>query len=780
MLALVVVAATWAYWRARSCLPRLEGTIRVSGLGGRVEVLRDGHSIPHIRAHSLEDLLFAQGYVTAQDRLWQMDLSRRLAKGELAEIFGEPALKIDIENRTLGLRQACERAVSELDADSQRLLAAYARGVNAFMSTHQHPLPIEFLILRYQPRPWREVDSFAVAINMAKMLNTSWHEDLMRERVRAKVSPELYVDLFPDHSPLDHPVAEWPSKLRHHPGASAEFLPPEDLDPILAALLTVAESDSQSPGMGSNNWVVSGRHTVTGKPLLANDPHLGHGVPSIWYMIHLKAPGMDVSGVSLPGLPAVIIGHNERIAWGVTNSGPDVQDLYVETFNPRAPSQYLHNGQWVDAQVREEVIKVRGHADHHLKVRVTRHGPIVSEEGHRDLALEWTALQPHAVSFPFWEIDRAQNWQEFLTALRGFTGPMQNFVYADVDGNIGYYAAAWVPIRRGGDGTVPIDGSIDDFDWTGYISFEDLPHVYNAATGIIATANGRVVPDRYPYLITRSWESPYRTARIYQLLEAGGRFAVSDMLRIQSDIHDLYFEWLAKQVVSAAAQHPPEGSDAQFALGVLQSWDGEARADSPVPLICRVTGRALYARILKPKLGDDVSGYSWPMSPVFIQNVIENRWSRWLPPGDSDFNATLVKSLEEGVRQIPSLVGSADHAAWRWGKTISLTFRHPLDSLPLLGRLLDAGPFPQAGTQTTVKQTTPSVGPSMRMVVDFGNLDGSVQNITLGESGQILSPYYLDQLEAWYHGRSFPMLFSDSAVERATIHRLVLEPGGNP
>ena len=777
-LALAAAAATWAYWRARACLPQLEGTVRISGLADRVEVWRDAHGVPHIRAQSPEDLLFAQGYVTAQDRLWQMDLSRRLARGELAEIFGEGALKIDIENRTLGLRQACERAVSELNPDSQQMLASYARGVNAFISTHQDRLPIEFLILRYQPQPWQEVDSFAVAINMAKMLNTSWHEDLMRERIHAKVAPDLYADLFPDHSALDRPVAELLPGPGRRPGAPTQSAPRADLDPVLAALLAVACPESPRVGLGSNDWVVSGRHTATGKPLLANDPHLGHGMPSIWYMIHLKAPGINVSGVSLPGLPAVIIGHNERIAWGVTNTGPDVQDLYIETFDSRAPSRYLHNGQWIDAQVREEVIKVRGQADHHLKVRVTRHGPIVSEDGHRDLALQWTALQPRALSFPFWEIDRAQNWQEFRTALRGFSGPMQNFVYADMDGNIGYYAAAWVPIRRQGDGTVPVEGSIDNYDWTGYIPFEDLPHAFNPANGIIATANGRVVPDGYPYLITRSWESPYRTVRIYQLLEAGGKFAVDDMLRIQSDIHAIYFEWLAKQVVSAAAQHPPEESDAQFALGVLKSWDGEARADSPAPLICRVTDRALYARTLKPKLGEDLSGYSWSMSPVFIQNVIENRWSRWLPPGDSDFNVTLTKSFEEGVRQIPSLVGSASPSAWRWGDTIALTFHHPLDSLPLLGRLLDVGPFPQAGMQTTVKQTTPSVGPSMRMVVDFGDLDHSVQNITLGESGQILSPYYRDQVEAWYEGRSLPMAFSDAAVERATIHRLVLEPGG--
>jgi penicillin amidase len=777
-LALVVATAVWAYWRVHACLPQLEGTVRLSGLAGRVEVLRDARGVPHLRAHSFDDLLFAQGYVTAQDRLWQMDLSRRVAEGELAEIFGERALQLDIENRTLGLPQVCERAVSELDPDSQRMFAAYARGVNAFIFTHQDRLPIEFVILRYRPRPWREVDSFTVAANMAKMLNTSWREDLMRERIRGKVSPDLYADLFPDHSPLDRPVAELPLGPGGRPGAPGSPSPRADLNPVLGAWLAVTFPETPRSGLGSNDWVVSGSHTASGKPLLANDPHLGHGVPSIWYMIHLKAPGVDVSGVSLPGLPAVILGHNARIAWGVTNTGPDVQDLYIETFNPRAPTQYLHNGQWIDAQVREEVIKLRSHEDYHLKVRVTRHGPVVSQEGDRHLALKWTALEPHAMRFPFWKIDRAQNWQEFLAALRDFVGPMQNFVYTDVAGNIGYYAAAWVPIRRQGDGTVPVDGSIDDYDWTGYIPFEDLPHAFNPTGGMIATANGRVVPDGYPYLLTHAWEAPYRTARLHQLLEAGGKFAVDDMLRMQSDIHAIYFEWLAKQLLTAAAQHPPEGSDAQFALGVLKSWDGEARADSPGPLICRVTDRALHARTLRPKLGEDLSGYSWSMSPVFIQNVIENRWTRWLPPGDTDFNVTLLKSLEEGVQQIPRLVGSADHSAWRWGDTNAVIFHHPLGSLPLLGRLLDVGPFPQAGTQTTVKQTTPSVGVSMRMVVDFDNLDHSVQNVTLGESGQLFSPYYRDQFDAWNHGHSFPMLFSDPAIEKGSVHRLILEPGG--
>lgn len=778
----------WAYWRVHACLAPLDGTLRVPGLAAPVEVLRDARGVPHLRAQSLEDLLFAQGYVTAEDRLWQMDLSRRAAQGELSEVFGERTLPLDIDNRTLGLRRVMERAAEELDPESRKLLGAYRRGINVFVDTHRHRLPIEFLLLRYRPQPWREIDCFAVAMNLVKALNTSWRDDLMRERIRKRVAPELYADLFPDHSPLDEPVAEPDAgggaiqepapgagvarSLVGLPPASADIASSTTMDAPPARLPAWVSGDESLAGLGSNNWVVSGAHTRSGKPLLSNDPHLGHSVPSVWYMIHLKAPGLDVSGVSLPGLPLVIIGHNEHIAWGMTNTDPDVQDLYFETFNLRDPKKYLHNGEWVDGEEREEVVKVRGQRDYRFTAKATRHGPVVSHDGDRDLALRWTALEPHALRFPFLKIDQAGNWQEFTAALRDFTEPTQNFVYADTEGNIGYYAAGRVPIRRQGDGSVPVPGDSDDYDWTGYIPFEHLPHAYNPASGLIATANGRVVPDDYAYFITHRWEAPYRTARIFELLRSGSALTVADMLRIQTDVRSLEDLWLKQQVVAAASQRAPEGSDAQYALTLVREWDGEARADSAATLVLEVTRRALLERILRPKLDEQTSLYHWAMSTTFLENVLANRETRWLPPGDADFGVTLMRSLEEAARRLLK-----DSTAWRWGDTIPLTFHHRLSaSLPLFKRFSDTGPYPQPGTQTTVKQTTPTLGPSMRMVVDFADLDRSVQNITLGESGQVLSPYYRDQFHAWYTGQSFPMLFSDAAVSAGTAHRLVLEP----
>ena len=818
LIVLILIAASlWSWWRIRAALPQLDGTAQAPGLAAPVDVLRDARGVPHLRAQSLDDLYFAQGYVTAQDRLWQMDLSRRLAKGELAEIFGKRLIERDVENRKLGFRVAAERAVDDLPPDVRHLLSSYARGVNSFIDTHRNRLPIEFVILGYQPAPWREADSIAVALNMAKMLNTSWPGDLEREQVRASLSPELYADLFPQDSPLEHPVAEPVAGPAHAAPAEDARAAPADksagpgdiasseagIDPVLDALESTSGEDLV---LGSNNWVISGAHTASGKPLLSNDPHIAHSVPSVWYMVHLEAPGMDVSGVSLPGAPTVIIGHNQRIAWGMTNTGPDVQDLYIEQLNPSNPGQYLHNGQWVDAEVRDEVIKVRGSGEDHLTVRVTRHGPIISVERGRALALSWTALQPRALQFPFVAVNQAQNWQEFTKAIRGFTGPEQNMVYADVDGNIGYYAPAWVPVRRSGDGSVPEPGATDDYDWIGYVPFDDLPHAYNPASGIIATANSRVIPLGYPYYFTDDWAAPFRTARIFDLLEAGtpGRqcgpapaaaasglsgagqdpppqracFTVDDMLKIDMDIHPLDDAWLAPALVRAAASHPPGSDEARQAIDLLQHWNGEATADSPVPLICHDTMIALRERVLRPKTGDDLARRNWSLSTIFLEKVIDQHLTRWRPPGDADFDATLMASLDEGLKRIGQRAKGHDPAAWRWGDTIPLTFHHPLDALPIAGRFFDVGPFPQRGTANCVKATTPGAGPSMRMVVDFSDFDNSVQNLTLGESGEVSSPYYADQFQAWYTGQSFPMLFSDAAVDRGAVHRLRLEPGG--
>jgi penicillin amidase len=753
----------------------VEGEIALRGLTAQAEVLRDARGVPHIRAESLDDLIFAQGFVTAQDRMWQMDLSRRLARGELAEIFGEAALGQDIEHRTLGFHRIMDRALAELDEESRRLFEVYARGVNAYLETHRGRLPAEFLLLGYQPSLWQPADSVGVMLNMAKILSTTWPSDLMRERIRARVTADLYSDLFPERSSLDRPIAEpvfqfiLPARLPG-PGQGVET---EIHEPALAWI-----SDVATPRRGlSNNWVVSGARTASGKPLLANDPHLGHGIPSVWYLAHLQSPELNVVGSTFPGLPAVIIGHNERIGWGATNTGPDVQDLYAENFNFRDPSKYLFEGRWLDAEVREEIIGVKDAEDYRFTVKSTHRGPVVSRDGNRDLTLRWTVLDPGGVRFPFFRINRARNWEEFRAALRDFPSPMQNFVYADVDGNIGYMAAADVPVRRRGDGTVPARGFTSDFDWAGTIPFDHLPQAFNPPSGILATANNRVVPDDYPYLLTRMWAEPYRAARIFELLEKGNALTVEDMLRIQMDIYALEDVRLIRHVLAAAERRSPDSEDVRWAVDVLRKWDGQAVTESPAPLICSHLRRDFLERLLQPKLGEDVFGYEWPMSSVFLENVLEERPARWLPPGDRDFDETLMKSLREALLRIGEVTGRRDRRDWRWGETNAVTFRHPLGRAhPLLARLLNVGPFDQSGTATTVKSATRDYGASLRMVLDFADFDRSVMNITVGQSGHRLSAHYRDQVEAWLEGRSFPMLFSRGAVEAGAANRLVLTP----
>ncbi|PYV18294.1 MAG: hypothetical protein DMG21_05380 [Acidobacteria bacterium] len=650
VLVVVGVAASWFYWKENANLPQLDGTVLLPGLAQPVEVLRDARGVPHVYAQSLEDVAMAQGYITASDRLWQMEFSRRLGRGELSEVVGRAALNVDIETRRLGFRQAAERAVGELDPESRKIFAAYTRGVNAYIASHRGRLPIEFALLRLTPRPWEEADSLLVALNMARNLGTSWPEDLMRERLRAKLVPELYADLLPDHSDLDRPVAQ---SLGPKPPRAPKWMferravaqaPPASVtafDSRIALDAKLEDSNAMpegaldaflqvdggpTSGLGSNNLAVSGAHTRSRKPLLANDPHLGHSVPSVWYMAHLVAPGLNVTGVTFPGLPLVVIGHNDRVAWGMTNTGPDVADLYIERFNPANPRQYVHNGQWVDADEHEEVIHVKGEPDYHLTVTTTGHGPVISTAGGRSLALCWTALKPHALRFMLPKLDRAENWQEFTEALKDYSGPMQNVVYADVEGNIGYYAAGWIPIRKRGDGSIPMPGDTDEFDWSGTVPFDELPHAFNPASGIIATANGRVVPDDYPYFITHAWAPPFRTARIFQLLESGGKQDVNDMLRIQMDIEPLDDQWLAKELLAAANASPPSGADAQFALELIRRWDGKASVDSGATLVLELARQALLERILRPKLSNDVSVYHWGLSTIFLEKVSMTPW----------------------------------------------------------------------------------------------------------------------------------------------------------
>jgi penicillin amidase len=854
VLAASIVALWWLYWIAHSALPQLDGSVSVPGISSKVRVVRDGQGVPTIEAATLEDLFFAQGYVTAQDRLWQMDILRRAAAGELSEVIGEATVKMDREQRILGVRIAAEAAEKNISARDRAYFEAYARGVNAFVDSHRDRLSLEFRLLKYAPRPWTVTDSMLVGARMVEDLNHYRNPPaLTREKILAKLGPELTADLYVNSSWRDRPPGDV-RRLEEEPGVKGsdeEDEDEEEVDPegggrmisglakvvilseakdllpraltrkqvlrfaqddntfssaraseftsvlpyALSSNFTREEADSLRPG--SNNWVVSGQHTVSGKPLLSNDMHLDHQMPNLWFAAHLRTTGggFDVAGLTLPGIPFVIVGHNQRIGWGFTNVGPTVEDDFIEEFN--AAGQYKTPAGWVEPQHRRETIHVKGKPDVTLDVVTTRHGPIISEllPGEtRKIALRWT-LQD-GMGQVFFDVNSAQNWDEFRKAFSAFGAPGQNVMYADVEGHIGYQATGRVPIRAAGDGSLPVSGSDDAHEWKGWIPFDDMPHVYDPPSGILATANGRIAPNGYKYSISTEWDAPWRTDRIYRVLESGKKFAPADMLALQLDVSSAYDRFCADKFVYAVDHAATASERAKRAADILRDWDGRMSADSAAPTIEAKARLELARLLLEPKLGAAAAGrdrgalswksYRWAMSSVWLENVLTKQPPRWLPPGYSDYGSLLTAAVENAVKL--TRTGSQDSSSfaakvpsdlsrWKWGENHAVKIDRPvLSQLPLIGRFTGPGARPLSGSAFTVRAASGELGPSERLTWNFANFDESTLNLVTGESGIFLSPYYMDQWAAWYGGSTFAFPFSPAAVEQHRAHEMTIEP----
>ncbi|HTZ47380.1 MAG TPA: penicillin acylase family protein, partial [Verrucomicrobiae bacterium] len=528
--------------------------------------------------------------------------------------------------------------------------------------------------------------------------------------------------------------------------------------------------------LGSNNWVVSGEHTASGKPLLANDMHLELNLPPIWYEVHLTAPGWNVKGFALPGAPLVVAGHNDRIAWGFTNNGADVLDLYIETFNPDNPDEYKVNGAWKKADVYDEVIKVKGQPDQHMRLVVTRHGPVVHQDGNTGYAMRWTVLEPGALcNFYNW-LGKAQNWGEFREIMKGIWGPGQNVVYADVDGNIGYILGARVPVRKNGHGEVPEPGDTDDYEWTGYIPFDQLPQVFNPPSGLIVTANARVTGPNYKPYITDHWEEPYRTARIYDLLHDKRDLRPEDMLKIQTDIYSYPHVFIAEQLAAAAKVAPPQDARARKLIAEAKNWNGMADANSSVVSFLDATLFQTLRLILQPQLGNTIDDYHW-RRVAFLQRILTERPARWLPPDCKSYDELLSKAADQAVQHLQQETHDKDPDDWAWKKFNYLDMLHPLGREGILKFLLSITDQPQSGTEWSPRAASRHHGPSERFVANLADWDQSIMLITGGESGQTGSEHYRDQFPFWFNGKAIYAPFSDAAEAKMKRHTLTLKPG---
>jgi penicillin amidase len=713
-IAIALVAAAGAvYWFVYRVLPQTSGTI-AAPVSARVTIARDALGVPHISAASEDDAFFAQGYASAQDRLFQMDGLRRLAGGNLAEIAGPGALELDRDSRRLRMRRIAETAYGSLRPQDRAPLAAYARGVNYFIQTHLHALPVEFTLLGFQPRPWSVVDSILIGLHMYRDLTTTWKDEILKRDMRASGDRAKVDFLFP-------------------PRSGGELQP------------------------GSNAWAVSGAHTASGKPLLCDDMHLEYSIPGIWYMVHLRAPGLDVSGVSLPGMPSVIVGHNQRIAWGVTNLHFDVQDLYIENFDP-ATGRYLYRGQWEQAHQEREIIPVKGAKAVEMPLWITRHGPLYIDDATEHLALRWTAAEPGSFQFPFPELNRAGNWQEFTRALTHYPGPAQNFVYADVDGNIGYHATGFLPIRKGYTGDVPVDGSSGENEWQGFIPFDELPSFYNPPAGVIVTANQNPFPPDYAYPVNGNFSSHYRSRQIRNLLTARNGWRAEDMLTVQKDVYSSFFRYLAQTIVEAYGRHKAQHTDlaqAGNAVELLRGWNGQMDKDAAAPLIATLAYerlKVLVAQSASPARG---AMYKYQMAPAVVETLLRTRPAGWFNDWDDAILRAFTEGLEDGRRN-----QGRDPGHWIYGNYEPLLLANPVGRhLPLVAGLFNIGPVAMSGSPTTVKQYNRDLGPSMRLDADLADWDRSLLEGTTGQSGQVLSRHYKDQWEHYYAAQSFPMQY---------------------
>ncbi len=760
LLAALVIGAH--YFAARS-LPVTEGEVTLRPLEKQVSVIRDENGVPHIKAGSERDLYIAQGYIQAQDRLFQMDLSRRQASGRLSEVVGESTVDNDKFFRTIRLRSAAEKSFAAYSEEGKQVLSWFAEGVNLYMKEAEEKgtLPLEFSILGYKPEPWSEVDSLTIGKYMAYDLGGNWEDQAFRHYLLQHFPEEKAYDLFPSY-PEDAPYIISEKDLNIGKSFAAAVIAPEF--------------------NGSNNWVVSGKKTASGLPLLANDPHLSLATPSVWYQMHLEAPTVNVSGVIFAGIPGIILGHNESIAWGVTNTGPDVQDLYIEKRNPENPSQFLYMDKWEDAEVVKEPIKVKGESAIDYEVTITRHGPVISEFAHADgkeevLALRWTAHDPSAELEAILHMNKASNWEEFEAALQNFNTPAQNFVFADKKGNIAYKANGNIPIRKKGDSLLPVPGWTGEYEWVGFIPYDELPRTVNPKEGFISTANNKVISDEYAYHISNQWAQAYRQMRIQEVLREGSKLTVEDMQTLQMDTLNLQAQEFIPRFLKAMGSQ--EDEQVKKALRILENWNYHDDRNEAAPMIFNqwisMIQTEMFEETIPPETLELFKGKRI-VTDGLLMDALEGQPGPWVKE-QGGIAELLTSSLKRVLAELEKSEGG-NMEEWKWGDYHQVRFNHPLSSVfPLQYIFNSKGGIPVDGSAVTVQAAAVNEngivyhGGSWRFVSDLSDLTKASHLVGPGQSGHVKSRHYDDQLEAWADG-----IYHQTKLNGMKGDKLVLKP----
>lgn len=795
---LAVLLGTFLFLRhlVTKSFPQVEGELVLPKLEAPVNVYRDDYGIPHIIAENEHDVLVASGFVHAQDRMWQMDIMRRAGEGRLAEVLGGGALAYDKQLRTIGFKRIAERLEESLRPETWQALQAYADGVNAYIESHRGKYPIEFDMLDYEPESWTVLHSLLVARLMAWELCMGWWAELTLGELTDRFSLDKAVEIFPPYpkdAPRVIPWAHGPQKLAL---GTRGFLKTE------RALRQFLHIDGSH--IGSNAWAISGAKTVSGFPLLANDPHLGLPSPSKWYLLHISSGDLNVMGVSIPGTPYVVLGRNEHTAWGFTNLMADDVDFYIEKVDSLRPNQYFFDGKWLDMELVTEEIRVRDSASVSLTVRLTHHGPIINDvhsswfyqdsatlHSHSPVSMRWTGSEITDELYAVASINRARGWKDIRKALEHFEVPGQNVLFADREGNIAYQAAVRLPVRGKQNPTLPFPGWVRDFEWKGFVPFHQLPFVLNPSSGYIASANNKPVNETYPYHISDVWEPPSRIVRLVELLESGGPFSLQDIQRIQLDEVSPHARETVPYLLHAYAAQIVEDSVLLTALSYLRNWDFSFRKEDVTTTIFNTFFVKLLQNTFRDEMGSDLfHDYIYLANvPIRVMSeMLKFEWSPWYDDVMTEEVETreviLRKSLEDALAELQTTLGT-QLKTWHWGEVHKVTFKHILGSQKPLNRIFNIGPFPAGGAGTTLNSgeynlNSPfqmNVGPSFRHITDLSDSVSSLVVITSGQSGQPLQPHYDDYVTLWLNGLYHRMSLNvDMIQEQRDWKHLVLRP----